>query len=87
MRLHRCVPAFAAVVSLAAVSAPGAHATDAIAPGGGPLQVSATPVVHHHTPASEDLVLGIGAAGVAVIGAGALLGTRHRPLAGTRAAG
>jgi hypothetical protein len=87
MRLYRCVPAFAAVVSLAGVSAPAAFASDAIAPGGGPLQASTTQVIQRHTPASDDWVIGIGAAGVAVLGAGAVLGTRHRrPLAGTRAA-
>ena len=89
MRLHRCMPMLAAVVSLAGVCAPVAQASDAIAPGGGNLAPSPAPIVQqHHSADSIDWVIGIGTAGVAVLGAGAVLGTRRRcPLVGTRAAG
>jgi hypothetical protein len=87
MRLHRCMPVLAAVVSLAGVSAPLAQASDAIAPGGGgSLGESPTPVVQQHHPAgSVDWVIGIGsAAGLAILGAGATVTLRsRRPAAAT----
>jgi len=88
MRLHRCVPALAAVVTLAGASAPAAYAADAIAPGGGGTVPAATPVAQHHPAGSVDLLIGIGTAtGIAVLGTGAAATLRNRrPVAGTRAA-
>jgi len=85
MRLHRCVPALAAAVTLAGVSAPLAEASQAVAPSGA-VPTSPT-VVQHRSVGSEDWALGIGtAAGIAVLGTGAAVGIRNRrlTLAGSR---
>ncbi len=91
MRLHRCVPVLAAVVSLAGVSAPVAYGSEAMAGSGG-TPVPTTQVVQHHSAGSIDWVVGIGAAtGIVVLGTGAAATLRgRRALAGsreTRAAG
>jgi hypothetical protein len=85
MRLHRCMPALVAAVTLAGVSAPAANATDAIAPGsGGP---EPTQVVQHHSAASTDWVIAIGTGtGIALLGTGAAATRRNRRLRGAHSA-
>jgi hypothetical protein len=80
MRLHRCVPVLATVLSLAGVSASGAQASEAMAPSGGIGQATPT-VVEHPSGGSIDLLIGIGtAAGVVVVGTGAAATRRNRRL-------
>jgi hypothetical protein len=77
MRLHRCVPVLAAVVSLAGVSAPLAEASDAMAPGGGGPVHLAAPAPHQ--TGSSDWLIGLGTAtGIVVLGTGAIVTARDR---------
>jgi hypothetical protein len=79
MRLHRCMPVLAAVVSLAGVSAPIAQASEAVAPSGGISQPAAPTVVPHQSAGSADWVIGIGTATtVALLGTGAAVTLRNR---------
>lgn len=78
MRLQRCMPMLATVVSLAGVFAPVAQATDAMAPGEGIGQPTPA-LVQHHSGGSVDLVIGIGTAtGIVVLGTGAAATLRNR---------
>ena len=84
MRLHRCMPMLATVVTLAGVAAPVAEASQAMAPGGGLSQPASPTVVQHHSAGSVDWVIGIGtAAGLAVLGTGAVATRRNRRPAAT----
>ena len=85
MRLHRCMPMLATVVTLAGVAAPVAEASQAMAPGGGGLsQLPAPTVIQHHSAGSSDWVIGIGtAAGLAALGTGAVATRRNRRPAAT----
>ncbi|HUA44161.1 MAG TPA: hypothetical protein VMA77_02970 [Solirubrobacteraceae bacterium] len=81
MRLHRCVPVLAVVVSLAGVSAPLAEASQAEAPSAGIPQPTTPTVIQHHSAGSADWIIGIGtAAGIAVLGTGAVATRRNRRL-------
>jgi len=76
MRVHRCMPVFAAVVSLAGGSAPVAYATDATAPSGAPAHLAAPAP---HQTGSSDWLIGLGTAtGIAVLGTGAIVTARDR---------
>jgi hypothetical protein len=82
MRIHRCVPMLAAVVSLSGVSAPVAYGFEAMSPGGDIAQPA--PVVQHHSGSSIDWVIGIGTAtGIVVLGTGAAATMRNRRPAAT----
>jgi len=78
MRLHRCVPVLAAVVSLAGVSAPIAQASEAVAPSGAPdgqVAASARPQPGN----SSDWLIGLGTAtGIVVLGTGGIVTVRDR---------
>ena len=84
MRLHRGVPMFAAVVTLAGVSAPTAYAFDANSPGGGGGQPA--PLVQSNSGSSSDWLIGVGAAGgIALLGTGMAATARSRRPTATRA--
>ena len=81
MRLHRRVRTLAAVVSLAAVAAPAAHASS-IGEGGGSSPLTSPTVSHaaaHSDSGSPDwAVIAVGAGGAAVLVGAGVGGSRRR---------
>lgn len=81
MRIHRAVPMFAAVASLAAGTAPAAQAFDNSAPTAG----QAATLTQHHPSASVDWLIALGTAGGITVLSGGLAAGRRSPRRPTQA--
>jgi hypothetical protein len=74
VRLHHRIPVLAAVVTVAAATAPAAYALDASAPSGAPTPTGA----QHHVPGSTDWALiGLGTAGAITLAGAGVAGSRR----------
>jgi hypothetical protein len=80
MRIHRAVPMFAAVASLAAGTAPAAQGFDNSAPIAG----QAATLTQHHPSASGDWLIALGTAGAITVLSGGWAAGRRRPPRPTR---